>query len=301
MLSPLPLNFATIVETGSITAAAGQLGLAKSAVSQNLKRLEGQLGVKLVVRTTRRMSVTPAGKRYYQRCKDILALSRQAETEMEAFGAAPTGPITITAPHALVTPVIAPALASVTRRFHMLEPVVIAEDRRLDLVAEGIDVAISVGPLADSSLRARRIGTLRDVVCGAPAVFADAPAQDDPTFADWLGSLPYIAHMREPAEVRYALPAPHGNRTVVFQRRVKSNTIEAMCALAREGSGVALLPDIAVRDDLKTGRLIALSEIAGHEPSPIFAVHPYDTLPPKSVTETIAAIHTSLAEAQSAE
>ncbi|MEM8814145.1 MAG: LysR family transcriptional regulator, partial [Pseudomonadota bacterium] len=132
MLSPLPLSFVTILETGSITGAADHLGLAKSAVSQNLKRLEGHLGVKLLVRSTRRMSVTPAGERYYRRCKEILALSRQAETEMEAFGAEPTGPITITAPHALIAPVIAPALASVTRRFGALEPVVVAEDKRLE-------------------------------------------------------------------------------------------------------------------------------------------------------------------------
>lgn len=301
MLSPLPLTFAAIVETGSITGAADQLGLAKSAVSQNLKRLEGRLGVKLVVRTTRRMSVTPAGKRYYRRCKDILALSRQAETEMEAFGAAPTGPITITAPHALIAPVIAPALAAVTDRFPALEPVVVAEDRRLDLVSHGIDIAISVGALTDSSLRARRIGTLSDVLCGAPAVLAGAPPPDDPGFADWLGALPYIAHMREPAEVRYSIPARHGNRTVVLQRKLKSNTIEAMCALVRQGLGVALLPDLAVNADLKTGRLISLCEAVGSKPSPIYAVHPYDTHPPKSVIETIAAIQAALAEASSSE
>lgn len=127
MLSPLPLSFFIIVETGSISQAAEALGVAKSAVSQNLKRLEERLGVKLAIRTTRQFSLPPAGKKYYQHCKGLLALSQRAETEMEVFGAEPAGPLTITAPHAFIGPVIAPGILQLKKRFPRVEPVAIAD------------------------------------------------------------------------------------------------------------------------------------------------------------------------------
>ena len=301
MLSALVRNFAVIVETGSITRAADHLDTTKSAVSQNLKRLEDELGVKLAVRTTRRMSLTPAGERYYQRCKAILTLSRQAKTEMEAFGAPPSGPIKVTAPHALIGPVLAPALAEVTRRFPKLAPQVIAEDRRLDLIAEGIDVAVSVGDLPDSSLKVRRVGELRDILCVAPALMRDAPASDDPDFRIWVQSMPYIAHMREPGSVEHVLPVSERSDPLKlrFNPTFRSNTIEAIAAFAREGLGVALLPDISVAEDLKAGRLTQLCGSLRPDPTPIYAVHAYDTLAPKSVSETIGAIQGIFARARS--
>ncbi|GHB44569.1 LysR family transcriptional regulator [Pseudovibrio japonicus] len=298
MLSTLPLSFVTVVETGSITRAADELNIAKSAVSQNLKRLEEQLDVKLAIRTTRHLSLTPAGERYYQRCKEILALAQQAETEMESFGATPSGPITITAPHALIAPVIAPALATVKQKFPNLEPSVIAEDKRLNLITEGIDVAISVGQLPDSTLHARRVGTLRDVLCAAPFVMQDAPASDDPLYWQWVQALPYIAHMREPAVVNHRLQISDHSEYVdlSFRSAIKANTIEAIAAFARNGLGIALLPDIGIAQDLMTGHLQPLSGLPEPEPIPIYAVHSYDTLPPKSVQETITAIQLALAK-----
>jgi len=292
MLSALPRTFVTIVEIGSITGAADELGLAKSAVSQNLKRLEQQLGVKLAVRTTRHLSLTPAGKRYYEKCKTLIALAKLAKTEMETFGATPSGPITITAPHALIAPVIAPAMAKVTARFPDLAPRVIADDKRLDLIAEGIDVSITVGKLPDSSLRSRRVGSLRDILCVAPALMADAPASDDPAFEDWVQSVPYVAHVREPASVEHHIPRLDGRKParLRFQPGFRSNTIEAIAAFAREGLGVALLPDIAVLQDLKAGHLMHLCGSLKPETTSVHALHAYDTLPPKSVHETIDAI-----------
>ena len=300
MLSPLLHSFMAIVETGSITNAAETLDVAKSAVSQNLKRLERQLGVKLAARTTRRLSLTPAGEHYYRRCREILILSEQAKTEMETYGRVPSGPFTITAPHALVAPIIAPAMVDMKRRFPGLEPSVIAEDKRLDLVAEGIDLSISVGYLPHSSLRARRIGALRDILCAAPELMADAPATDDPAFADWAQALPYIAHMREASTVEHSLPLGggdadgEGEMRLTFQSTFRCNTLEAMAAFARKGLGVALLPDIGIVDDLRAERLIPLCGALAPDPTPIFAVHAYDALPPKSVQETIHAVGRAL-------
>ncbi len=279
MLSLLPRCFVAIADHGSITGAADDLGLAKSAVSQNLKRLEQQLGVKLAIRTTRRLSLTPAGALYYQRCVAILSLAQQAATEMEGFGAAPAGVITLTAPHALIEPVIAPALARVLDTYPALQPRVLADDRRLDLTAEGIDLAITVGTLPDSSLRARRIGALHDILCAAPSVLAQAP--DGADLTDWIATAPCIARTTAPAQLDHA-----GLR---LRPSLRCTTIQAMAACARAGLGLALLPDLSIRDDLAAGRLLPVPTPQPPQAVPIHAVHGYDHLVPQSVQACIAA------------
>lgn len=292
MLSTLPLTFVTIAETGSISLAAEELNLVKSAVSQNLKRLERQLGVKLANRTTRKLTLTPAGACYYRRCKDMLVLSQRATTEMESFGASPSGPITITAPHAMIAPVIAPAMAQLVGTFPHLRPAVIADDRRLDLIDGGIDVSITVGTLADSSLKARKIGALRDILCASPMLI---PADRGDTTSGPLSeiqALPYISHAREYGAVEHHLTNPVTGTSLKlhFRPTFHGNTIEALAAFAREGLGVALLPDLAIRDDLERGTLVEVFPDHELEEKPIYAVHAYDTLAPKSVLEVIAAV-----------
>ena len=296
VLSTLPLNFVTIVEAGSITRAADELDLAKSAVSQSLKKLEAQLGIKLAVRTTRHLSLTPAGERYYRRCKEVLALAKQAATEMEAYGAIPSGPIKITAPHALIAPIIAPAIAKVMRQFPKLEPTVIADDARLDLIAEGIDLAISVGVLPVSNLRAQKVGSLRDILCVAPSLMAYAPRSDTPEFTKWVQGLPYIAHVREPSAVVHTIPTTDHTKTATlkFHPSFCCNTLDAIAACTREGLGVALLPDISVVQDIEDGSLVRLCEQLLPDPTPIHAVHTYDTLVPRSVKEVIEAVRAAL-------
>lgn len=268
------------------------LGLAKSAVSQNLKRLEADLGLQLAVRSTRRLSLTPAGERYYQKCRDIQRLAEQARHEMEHFGAAVAGPLTLTAPHALVPTLVAPALAALRRQHPGLCPNIIAEDQRLDLIADGIDLAITVGGLPDSNLRARRIGTLHDILCLSPDLTRDAPAPQTPGFADWVQSLPYIAHKREAAEITHHLPVNHDPansemRTMTFTPALRGNTIEAVAAFARSGLGLAQLPDLAISDDLEAGRLVSLCGSEVQAPKPIYALHPYGAEPPRSLTTAI--------------
>jgi len=295
LLSTLPLTFITIVEKGSITKAADSLNLAKSAVSQNLKRLEQQLGVKLAARTTRRLSLTPAGERYYKRCKEIIALSHLASTEMEDFGAQPAGTITITAPHAFIAPVLAPAMTQVIKQYPKLKPIVIADDRRLDLIAQGIDVSISVGHLPDSNLKARRVGVLRDILCVSPKLLTEKPTEEAAILA-WIQSLPYIAHSRESLMIKHEFVSEYAKKMIDlhFKPTFKSNTVEALANFAREGAGVALLPELAIAEDLKSGRLVHLLPEYSLKPLPIYAVHVYDTLPPPSVLEVIKAIESKL-------
>lgn len=295
--SILPLTFVTIVDHGSITKAADELNLAKSAVSQNLKRLEGQLGVQLAVRTTRNFGLTPAGGHYYLRCKEMLTLAKMTSTEMETFGATPSGPITITAPHALISPVIAPAVFNLVKKYPGLKPNIIADDKRLDLITTGIDVAITVGPLEDSNLKVRKIGVLRDVLCISKDLVSHIDSGITNQSISKIQALPYISHAREHASiVSHRLVATKERRSVDlnFGPKLFGNTVEAVLALVREGLGIAILPEIAVANDLKSGELVRVLPKYSLGESPIQAVHAYDTQTPKSVLETIEAVRTEL-------
>lgn len=296
MLSNLTKTFVAIVETGSITRAAEELSLAKSAVSQNLKRLEQQLGITLATRSTRRLALTPAGNRYYQRCKELIVISQRAEAEMESFGTIPSGPMKITAPHAFIGPVISPAMATLCSRFPGLSLTVVADDKRLDLIEQGIDMAITVGVLKDSNLRAKRVGILQDILCISPTLMVDAPSTDDPTFIGWARSLPYIAHVRESKAVEHTLTSSNNSSQIHirFQSTLRCNTIDGAAAFAREGLGVVLLPNISAAEDLISGRLVRLCGSFNLEPKPIYAVHAYDRLPPKSINAAIEAVQDTL-------
>ncbi|WP_299005371.1 LysR family transcriptional regulator [uncultured Shewanella sp.] len=290
MLSLLPLTFVTIVEQGSITQAAESLKLAKSAVSQNLKRLETQLGIKLFVRTTRRMTLTAAGERYYKRCKEILALAQLAQlasNELEVFGSYPSGPVNITAPHALIRPLLAPVIAELSQIYPDVIPSLIADDQRLNIVAAGIDVAITVGALPDSGLRAKRVGQLRDILCASPQLLARRRRTLDESELHWVQALPYIAHNREALMTEYQVNCEGVSQTLQFKATCRANTIESQISLVREGVGIALLPNIAVADELTSTELIQLLPQYESKSMPIYAVHGYDTQPPLAVKAVI--------------
>lgn len=292
MLSSLPLSFVTVVETGSITLASETLNIAKSAVSQNLKRLEKELGVKLATRTTRRFNLTPAGERYYQRCKEILLLAERAANEMEDFGASPAGSIRITAPHAMINAIIAPAIYQLKSAYPQLKPTVIADDKRLDLIESGIDLAITVGALQDSSLRAKRIGTLHDVLCASSEVLADIDLTNPKESIEAIQKLPYIAHTREETTKegfvkQHILHSTSNGETLsaTFEPTLFTNTIESALALAQAGAGIALLPDLVI--NRSTTPLLPVFPDFVIPAKNIYAVHAYDTMPPRSVVETI--------------
>lgn len=300
MLSSFPHTFVAIVEAGSITQAANVLNTAKSGVSQTLIRLERQLGVKLAYRTTRKLTLTPAGDQFYRRCKEIVALSNMAKAEMEGFGVEPSGPITITAPHVLIEPIIVPALVTLKDRLPKVEPSIIAEDRRLDPVEHGIDLAIRVGDLEDSNLISSRIGTWHEILCASPDILKPSHSDDVFDSVPMIEALPYIAHFREPNPVFHTL-VNSDTRTrlrVTFTPKLFGNTVKALAEMARQGLGVALLPEFVIVDDLKNGSLTRVLPHYFLDEKAISAIHAYGDMPPASVVEIIGAIRSKLNKLQ---
>ena len=162
--------FARVVEAGSISAAAAQLELSKSVVSQHLKALEQELGVVLLKRTTRRQHLTEAGQTFYERCRALNQVAEEAWAEVQQRTGELKGRIRLTAPDALMAPLIAPLVAELLKVSPGLQPELIASDAQLDLMQQQIDLAIRVGESPDSQLRQRRIGEFRDVLCAAPSL-----------------------------------------------------------------------------------------------------------------------------------
>ncbi len=164
--------FATVADAGSISGAAERLDMAKSAVSKRLADLETRLGVSLMTRTTRHLSLTDAGAEFYKRCTAILAEVAAAEAGVTEADAELSGPIRIAAPLSFGVQHLGPVLVKFMQRHPAVNVTVDFNDRQVDLVAEGFDLGIRIAKLGDSTLVARKLTPVRVLVCASPAYWA---------------------------------------------------------------------------------------------------------------------------------
>lgn len=256
--------FATVVEQGSFTGAAELLGMPKSSVSQKISRLESQLGVRLLQRTTRRLSLTPQGEVYVEQCRALLALARSANLAMARLRAAPAGRVRITAPEATGTLLLGRILAE----FRALYPEVVLEltlcDEQLDLVGEGYDLALRAAPLKDSSLICRRIGQVPRYLVAAPAYLT---AHGMPQQLSELGRYACLVHTSLPV-----WPLQEGGWRP--QGACISNSLLALRELAINEGGIALLPHHVCEGDLASGRLQKVLPELAVPPNPFYLIYP---------------------------
>ncbi len=235
--------FATVVEQGSFTRAAELLGMPKSSVSQKISRLESQLGVRLLQRTTRRLSLTPQGELYVEHCQGLLALARSANLAMARLRSAPAGRVRITAPEATGTLLLGRILAE----FRALYPEVVLEltlsDEQLDLVGEGYDLALRAAPLKDSSLICRRIGQVARHLVAAPAYLA---AHGMPQQLSELGRYACLVHSAMPV-----WPLQDGGWRP--QGACVSNSLLALREMALNDGGLPCCPTMSVKGIWRRG------------------------------------------------
>ncbi|WP_421218718.1 LysR family transcriptional regulator [Aeromonas jandaei] len=256
--------FATVVEQGSFTRAAELMGMPKSSVSQKISRLEAQLGVRLLQRTTRRLSLTPQGEVYVEHCQGLLTLARSANLAMARLRSAPAGRVRITAPEATGTLLLGRILAD----FRALYPEVVLEltlsDDQLDLVGEGYDLALRAAPLKDSSLICRRIGQVPRHLVAAPAYLA---AHGMPQQLSDLGRYACLVHSALPL-----WPLQEGGWRP--QGACISNSLLALRELAINEGGIALLPHHVCEGDLASGRLQKVLPELAVPPNPFYLIYP---------------------------
>lgn len=248
--------FAAVVEAGSITAAAERLDLAKSAVSRRLAELEAHLGVSLIQRTTRRLNLTDSGRTYYTRCIAILADVEEAESALSQAQGALKGHLKVALPLAFGLLRLAPLIQA----FMAVHPEVRFEldfnDRQIDLMQEGFDLAIRIATLPDSSLIARRLAPIHHVVCASPGYLA---RHGTPRAAAELASHVCLAYSNVRELGAWPYHGPDGQPGLVRVRvRLAASSGEFLLRTAIAGEGVVLLPTFYIEDALRSGQLVQL-------------------------------------------
>lgn len=277
--------FAHIVETGSITAAAESLQLSKSVVSQHLKALEQGLGITLLQRTTRRQKLTAAGKGFYEHCKTLNNVADLAWQQAQEILEVPKGAIRITAPNALMESLVAPAIATLMAEYPLLVPELISSDNQLDLITEGIDLAIRVGQSIDSDIKQRRIGEFKDVLCSSKVLLT----QED------INQAPYIANSWQGKTIQHEFkPEAVLQERVIFSTQANciTNSFNTCLTLINSGVGIGLVPDFILNSTASNLRPV----FAGyHLPiNPVYALHTFHTQVPMNVSLCLAAIEAQL-------
>lgn len=246
--------FVAVVETGSFTAAAERLGITKAVVSQQVARLEYEFRTSLLVRTTRKVQATEAGRAFYQRCTLILHEADDAFKELAEASTEPSGLLRLTAPLDYGVGVVVPTIAAFTLRFPACKVDAILCDQTLDMMSSNIELAIRVGWLTETGLQARKIGTFRQLLVAAPGL---EPQVSQLAHPEDVAQLPFIANTALREHLRWTFSRNQTEQQSVFMQAsifldATLAVREAVCA----GAGLSVLPDYAIADDLASGRLI---------------------------------------------
>ena len=284
--------FATVVEKGSMSAAARQLGMTASAVSQHIRQLETQSGVPLLHRTTRKLSLSEAGQRFYAQCAVMVQAARQARAELDAERDEPVGELRIAAVLGLAAP-LGRALAPLLHAYPQLRLQLILDDSHTDLVAERIDLAVRLGALPDSSWVARPLGSLPWWICAAPSLLAHTAAPQTP---QQLQALPWIARntgkgVTTEISLQRGTDAAHLHTTP----RIICNQQQALQQLCTEGLGLAKLAAMDVADQVASGQLVRVLPDWDCGSLPIWALTPQRDALPARVRMALAALQAHFA------
>lgn len=260
--------FAKVAETGSFAAAAADLGLSGPTISKAVARLEARFGEKLIHRTSRRFALTETGRVLAVRAAQILAEGEAVEAEAQATSAAPRGRLRLAVPMSFGLRHVAPALPAFLAAYPEVAVDLHLEDRLVDLVAGGIDIALRIARLEESGLVARRLCPVRRHVVGSPGYFQKHGIPQRPR--DLAAHRCFGYANLASGNAWHFHHAQAGEESVSITPRLTTNNAEAMTAALEAGEGIALQPDFIVWDSLAAGRLVSVLE---EWQSPELALH----------------------------
>ncbi|MBL4584564.1 MAG: LysR family transcriptional regulator [Pseudomonadales bacterium] len=281
-LLPSLLVFAEVAQQSSFTQAAQKLGMSKSAVSQQVKRLEAQIGQQLLSRHTRGMSLTAVGQKLLARCELLQDQVQLAFEEINSGLEKPSGVFAITIAHSCERQIVIPALNQLCIEFPDIEPKILVSDEVKDLIDEQLDVALSFGELKDSNYRALPIGTVGEIICASSAV------------ASKLGDIKTIEDLPQ----RRWISAPWQQNTVSLYRnnllseeiklnidfKAYTNTLTTAVEMVLHEMGIALLPKFAVQPHLDSGQMVQILPTHQGRLWPFYMVHRFSAEKPIHVT-----------------
>jgi DNA-binding transcriptional LysR family regulator len=274
------LAFVRAIERGGFTPAARELGVTPSAVSKLITRLEHRLGVRLLHRSTRRLSLTAEGAVYLERVQRIVGEIADAESEVMRFGVRPRGRVRMILGTAFATYALVPALPEFVERYPEITLDLIVGDRNVGLLEAGADLEIRVGPLGEANLVARRIADLERVISAAPSYLAK---RGMPRTPEDLAHHNCLTLAGIPGQAEWPFRDAGGVRSVAVKGGITVNNAETLFELALLGVGVIRLSDIIVGPAIRSGRLVPLlTDVHQPEPLPLHAVYlPNRYRPPK--------------------
>jgi LysR family transcriptional regulator, regulator for bpeEF and oprC len=265
--------FVRVVETGGITRAADSLGIPKATATTLIQKLESTLGVRLLNRSTRQLSVTPDGAAYYDRCVAILGQIRETEEALTHQHATPRGRLRVDVPTLMARSVFVPALPKFFESYPDIELALATSERRADLIEEGIDCAVWSGEIEDSSFVARRVGFLYYATCAAPSYLA---AHGKPQHPDDLGNHRCINHFspRTGKIADWVFSKGRSRVQASFPGHIAVEDENSYVAAAEAGLGIAQIPAFILKESMERGTLELVLGDWFPEPSPLYVVYP---------------------------
>lgn len=255
--------FSAVAEAGSLSGAGRTLGLSAPAVTRALNALEGSLGVRLLIRTTRSLRLTEAGTLYLARCRDVIAAVKAADEEAVGSHGQPSGQLRITSPTRFGQLHVVPVLASFLDAYPDVSIDAVFVDRVTNLVEEGFDVAVRIGPLPETRLVAVRVGAVRRVVCAAPAYVARWGRPQ--TLGD-LRAHRIIAATPVTATDEWSFGEAG---SVHVAPRLRVSTVDTAIAAARTGWGLTRCLSYQITEDVACGALTTVLEDLEPPPLPV--------------------------------
>ena len=285
-------TFVRIVEAGSLSAAAAQMGSTQPTVSRRLQALERTLGARLLQRSTHAMKLTEDGERCFERAKELIANWDSFEAELRGTGDAPEGSLRVVAPHAFGQSQLVEPLARFLRRYPRVTVEWLLHDDTQDFIASGIDCAIHVGEVSDPAVVAIKLAEVPRIVAAAPSVLGGAPVPSHPSeLADlpWLSLRTYYRN-----EVTLTHSASGETHRIAIRPRMSTDSLLALRQAAVLGLGAGIASAWLLTEDLAEGRLIQLAPQWQAAPLPVYVVYPHARFYPARLRRFVEAMREAL-------
>ena len=264
--------FTNVVERGSFTAAAKQVGISNALASKYVAHLEDRLDAQLLNRTTRKVSPTQAGRAYYEKCVGILERVDELEDAVQLQTHTPRGHLKIAGPRMMGEAVLASCVNDFLGEYDQVTVELALEERSVDIVAEGFDLAVRIGKLADSSMIARRIADYRYVICAAPDYLATAGVPEHPS------SLPQhiciVNSVISPSN-QWEFIIEGARKHITVKPRARVNADAAICNMVKSGRGIGLCLLPTVENDIASGKLVRLLQDFEAYDRSVYIIYPH--------------------------
>ena len=266
--------FATVVAAGSFAGAAQRLKMSPAMVTNHVRSLEERLGARLLNRTTRKLSLTEAGRSYYEQCALILAQIEAADTSIAELTSTPRGALRLNAASVL-TRNMAPLVAAYSAAYPDIRIEFTTTDRMVDLVEEGIDVAIRFNQVPDSSLIVRRLGQFSVILCAAPDYLAKYGTPREPADLSRHHCLAYMYQGFDKLTREWTLAGAGSEAAVPISSNLQTNSLETLFAAAIEGRGIAMALSCTAELAIRAGQLVRVLPEYHLGEFPIIALYPH--------------------------